>query len=508
MNIYSSNPAARQFVCLLILITVPILNAASENKVDSLPDPVLKHSDVVFMYAASDDAYKAYNATFVAWGGADTAEQVARHHRLSIKCTGSMWCLTAGAKNIHEDEKLRNACAVDIEGKPVLVPWQFDHTYQGTKTYFGCTNHPDFRALCEKRVKQCMAGRADGLHVDDHLGAAHPALWQGGGLCDYCIAAFRQYLTKHAGKKQLDKAQITDLQTFDYRDLIRKYAATRDEYKKVQHDIPLMDMFLRFHTEAAAQHIEHLGSVARQVTGRPITLSVNAGLPNRAHTHVAKYLTHIVGEVDQRAASGTDDIAHPIEAYEMAAKLNKPLAATASGWDWAFVKANHCENLVKFWIALAYAHGQRFMVPHPTQQWCFTNELGTHWYQAPIEEFAHAYRFIRDNARYFDGFVHFHIESITTPQNVHFTLRTNPQNGITVIHLLNKNYDKEKKLFSPLHSVEITLPALLLRTSPENITAISPFDTKQTLTLKKQNDNVTITIPKLSLWTILIFEKS
>ena len=137
------------FVCI---ISFPV-NVTAENKNKSFPQPVLRHSDVVFMYAADDDAYKAYNATFVAWGGADTAEQVARHHRLGIRCTGSMWCLTAGAKNVHEDQKLRNACAVDIESKPVLVPWLFDHTHEGTKTYFGCTNHPDFRALCEKRVR-------------------------------------------------------------------------------------------------------------------------------------------------------------------------------------------------------------------------------------------------------------------------------------------------------------------------------------------------------------------
>jgi hypothetical protein len=506
MKKYSFNAADDKcLICLLMFITFSVIVSA-ENKDDSLPLPVLKHSDVVFMYAAADDAYKAYNATFVAWGGADTAEQVARHHHLGIRCTGSMWCLTAGAKNIHEDQKLRNACAVDIEGQPVLVPWLFDHTHEGTKTYFGCTNHPDFRALCQKRVRQCMAGRADGLHVDDHLGSAHPALWQGGGLCDYCIKGFREYLKKHATKKQLQEAEITDLQTYDYRNLIRKYASTRDEYKKVQHNIPLMDLFLKFHTEAAAEHIEHLGAVARQVTGKPVTLSVNACLPNQAHTHVAKYLTHIVGEVDQHAASGTDDIGRPIEAYDLAAKLDKPLAATASGWDWAFVKANHCENLVKFWIALAYAHGQRFMVPHPTQQWCFTNELGTHWYKAPIEEFAPIYRFIRDNAKYFDGFDTLPAENVTVPQNVHFTIRKNPQNRTTVIHLLNKNYDKQQKNFTPLESIEITLPPSLLKTPPENVTAVSPFDTTQSLPLKKQNDKLTITIPNLKLWTLLIIE--
>lgn len=164
--------------------------------------PVLRHSEVVFMYAASDEAYRAYGATFVAWGGAETADKVKRHHELGVRCTGSMWCLTAGAENIHKDPKLRAACAVDIEGNPVEVPWLFDHTYQGTKSYFGCTNNPDFQELCRERVRQAMAGKADGLHVDDHLGTAG-SCWQGGGFCDYCMKGFREYLKSHATKSTL-----------------------------------------------------------------------------------------------------------------------------------------------------------------------------------------------------------------------------------------------------------------------------------------------------------------
>ena len=69
---------------------------------------------------------------------------------------------------------------------------------------------------------------------------------------------------------------------------------TREQYKKVQHQIPLMDLFLEFHAEAAAEHTRQLGELASQVAGHPVLLSANAGLPNRAHAHLVKYLTYIV----------------------------------------------------------------------------------------------------------------------------------------------------------------------------------------------------------------------
>lgn len=72
----------------------------------------------------------------------------------------------------------------------------------------------------------------------------------------------------------------------------------------------------------------------------------------------------MICEVGQNASAGTSRIDHAIEAYDLAASLGKPMAATASGQDWAFVKQNNCEDLVRFWIALAYAYGERFMVPH------------------------------------------------------------------------------------------------------------------------------------------------
>ncbi len=474
----------------------------------SAAEPVLRHSEVVFMYAASDDAYRAYDATFVAWGGAEMAQQVKRHHDLGIRCTGSMWCLTAGAENIHKDLKLRAACAVDIEGNPVEVPWLFDHTYQGTKSYFGCTNNPEFQKLCRERVREAMAGKADGLHVDDHLGTAGAAWWQGGGFCDYCMKGFREYLKGHATKEQLQQAGIKQIDDFDYRTLVRKYATTREAYKKVQRQIPLMDLFLQFHAEAAAEHTRQLGQLAAEVVGRPVLLSANAGLPNKTHTYVVKYLTHVICEVGQNAWAGTSQIDHAIEAYELATTLGKPLAATASGQDWAFVKQNNCEDLVRFWIALAYAHGQRFMAPHPQRQWCFNDKLGTHWYAAPVEAYARMYRFIRANAGFFDGFEAVDVKDHKpgAPANVLVTVRKNSVSNQIVLHVLNRDYDAGIKSMKPLSNVEVSLDKSLISATKPQAKLLSYNGPAQQAELVQNAGTVAVRIPELKLWTLVVLE--
>lgn len=507
-----NNGRANRFVYTRILlrpIAIHLLLYSVAAAQAGLPtEPVLRHSEVVFMYAATDDAYRAYNATFVAWGGANTREQVKRHHDIGVRCTGSMWCLTAGAENIHNNLALREACAVDIEGKPVEVPWLFDHTYQGTKTYFGCTNHPEFRLLCRWRVCEAMAGKADGLHVDDHLGTAGAAWWQGGGFCECCMKAFRKYLKEHADEEQLQKASVSNIETFDYRELVRKYAKTRADYKKVQHEIPLMDQFLDFQATIAAEHTRQLGLLAAEVAGHPVLLSANAGIPNRAHTYVIKNLTHVVCEVRQNASAGVEKIDHAIEAYRLATKLGKPLAATASGQDWAFVKQQNCEELVRFWIALAYAYGQRFMVPHPKRQWCFNEVLGTHWYAAPIEAYAPMYRFIRSQSPWLDNFETVELKQLKVPENVLCTTRRKANSGQIVLHVLNRNYDMDRKHFVPLGQVKISFEKSAIANIPKQATIVSYNAPDQKIAIYKQKNTIDITLPVLTLWSLVIFDCS
>jgi len=467
---------------------------------------VWQHSDVVFMYAANESAYKAYGATFVAWGGAETAERVKMHHDLGIRCTGSMWCLTAGARTLYENAELREAVARDIEGKPIEVSWLFDHTYKGMKSYFGCTNHPVFREWCRKRVREAMAGGADGLHVDDHLGVAQAATAFGGGLCDYCIAGFREYLKKHATPEQLEKGGVRDLSNFDYRDLIRQHATTRNRYMKVQNEIPLMELFLRYHLDRAAENVRELREVGAKAAGHPILLSANACLPEKRHAVVAKYLTHIVCEVNFNARQGTAKLDDAIEAFEMARRLGKPMAVTAHGWDWSHVKASGAEELVRFWTALTYAHGEWFMVPHPRRQWCFNRELGTHWYQAPIEAYSPLYRFIRANAQWFDGFETVDAVSVNCPSKVLCTLRRKGEAGPIVIHVLNRDYDDKIDRMRPAKKVRLSFPASILSGLQGRARLLSYDGEPQSAKVETEGDVCYIELPELRFWTLVTIE--
>lgn len=163
---------------------------------------------------------------------------------------------------------------------------------------------------------------------------------------------------------------------------------------------------------------------------------------------------------------------------------------------------------MRFWIALAYAHGQRFMVPHPKRQWCFTKTLGTHWYAGPVEAYAPVYRFVRANARWFDGFEAADAKGLSAPRNVLCTVRrkTSGRGPATVVHVLNRNYDPAARRMKPAAGVKISLPASLGPLGVRSARLLS-YDAKaQTVPVAAAKQMLQIEIPELRLWVLVTLE--
>jgi hypothetical protein len=361
----------------------------------------LKHSDVVFMYTADPEIYKAYKATWVAWGGA-SPESVRKAQALGIHYAASMWTLTAGAENLHKRADLREAVCKDILLGPVIVPWQWDHTYEGTPTYFGCTSNPTFRQFSRERVTAAMKTGADGLHIDDHLGSAG-SFWHGGCFCDFCVRGFADFLGKPEYKDELERYDIGKVEDFNYREFIRERVSTRDEYRKRRGELPLTELYWLYQVRAAAAFVAELRELAEEVKGGPITCSANTFMPNPVHLVVTPSLTHCVGEAEFRMDGKNAPEASSVAVFKTMDAIGRSMAATASGWNWAYAHANNnAVGLVRLWIAESYALGHRLMVPH--RKWAYTQEKGTHWYQSKPEDFAYLYQFVRENADLFDGY--------------------------------------------------------------------------------------------------------
>jgi hypothetical protein len=369
---------------------------------------VLKHSDVVAMYSASPETCRDFSISIIGWGGrprdeADTArfeeQTIEPLHRIGVQYTGSVGMVTEFGQFMDSCPDWEQAICLDVNGKRLQVPWLWDHSHQGNPAYWFCTNDPRYRKYLRDQVVLAARGGMDGVHIDDHLGASATG-WLGGCFCDDCVAGFRTYLREHVPAARREEAGVGDPETFNYCNFARQWLEAHPGRK--MWDVPLWDEYRTYEYRAAEDFMGELRALAEKTAGRPLTFSANAGLPDVGQMTDYRVLTQFTAEVGQAAERGLDEEnVNAVVAYKVAAALGRPLTATASGQDWAFIKANERPELVRAWIANAYAFGQYLMTPH--HQWCYTEQLGTHWYDGPAEEYGPTYRFIREHPSLFDG---------------------------------------------------------------------------------------------------------
>ena len=390
----------KQMKVAVILVAISLAAAALAAE-RSAP---LKHSDVVFMYVAPVDTYKAYAGTVVDWGGhpgddADIARfaesRVRPAHDLGMEYVAGVGMVTEFARFIDREPEWEKCICLTVEGERIKVPWLWDHSHKGVPAYWFCTNSPPFRKFLEDMVVLAMKTGADGLHVDDHLGTAGSG-WSGGCYCAYCMAAFREYLRGNVSPEELAKAGVTSLDGFDYRAFVLKWQQDHPGSKEAK---PLQHEFAVFQARAAAGVMAGLRDLGQRTAGKPIKMSANAGMPSATHLIDYESLDYFCCEVNHEAPQQKPSD-HPLVGYHLAEGFGRPVVATAAGQDWAFIKEHSLPGLVRQWIAEAYASGHYFMVPH--HQWCYTQEKGTHWYDGRPEDFAGLYQFVRSNAPLFD----------------------------------------------------------------------------------------------------------
>ena len=358
--------------------------------------PVLKRSDVVFMYQTARQTYEDYGATVLAWGGKPTPASLEQAR--GLKFFGSVGMVTEFGRYYERfPQTYEQGLCRGLDGQPYKVPWLTDLQHKGIPFWWCCTRQPLFRQYISERVVETVQAGADGVHIDDHLGTAGN-LWNGGCFCDRCVGEFHDYLkTLPAG--ELARQGIQDPAAFNYRTVLLDWLAQKRGRRVLDH--PLWSHWRIYQLQGAARFMEELRALAARTAGHPVPMGANAGLLWGNHLNDFKALDLFSAEIVHQASDRRLSDA-PLVAYRLADAVGRPLASTASGWDWAYIKEQNLPGLVQGWIALSYAAGHCLMVPD--RQWCYTPEKGTHWYEGPKEKFAPLYQFVRQHRGLFDDY--------------------------------------------------------------------------------------------------------
>lgn len=420
--------------------------------------PVLKRSDVMFIYQADPTIYKDYGTTIVGWGGQRTEDTK------GIKFFGSVGMVTEfGQYYDRFPQTYEQGLCRNLQGKPYTVPWLTDQKHKGVPFWWCCTRQPVFRQYIRERVVEIIKGGSDGLHVDDHLGTAG-SLFLDGCFCDLCVSEFPAYLAKLSDEKS---SRIPRATNYNFKAVLTEWLA-QDTQRKVEAH-PLWPIWKAYQLRGAASFIQELRELAAQTAGKPMPVAVNAGLLWPTHLSDYRSVDLFSAEIDHQA-SARHFPDNPLTAYRLADAAGRPLAATASGGDWAFIKEENRSGLVQGWIATGYAAGNCLMAPN--HQWCYTTEKGTHWYDGPKEKYAPLYQFVRQNAALFDD------AQTCADVTVAFSYKTFCQDSTRVLKICSQLFAANISYRIALGGddvVDIALPANLSNTTSPVLT-IEPND--------------------------------
>jgi len=401
-------------LCAALTVIAATAWAGAEALAGEAQNLAIKPSDVVFMYPGSPELFREYSATVVAWGGRpwsgdqkaveEWRRRIADARALGVRYRGNVDFRVAFAGMIDFDPNFMNSVCRTLDGQPITVPWLWDRKHKGNPAYWFCTNSPSHREYLKSQARLALSADMDGLQIDDYGGTAGTHS-QGGCFCRWCMAGFRDYLRQNVSPQALGKLGINSLDGFDYGEFLRGRGVTTEQFRKESAayppKLPLAQEFVSFEFRTSTAWVAEFRAYAEKLAGHPLAVSVNSPVSGPNSALVAPVASYFVGEVRHDAASLAVP-SGPVWSYKLADGLDRPLAATASGEDWAFVKEKHVPGLVRTWVAQAYAFGHQLMAP--TRQWCYTKEKGAHWYESAPGDYDYLYQFVREHADLFDGY--------------------------------------------------------------------------------------------------------
>ena len=318
-------------------------------------------------------------------------------------------------KYLAADPSLQEASIRDIAGEPILVQWMKDHSYRGVPPYWNCANNPRSREFYREVVTTNMEAGYDGLVIEEPRGAAH-SVPMGGCFCDYCMEGFRDYLKKKYTREELKERGILSIEDFDYREMVKKVAETREAYMKAYRKkrIPLREDFWDYQLKAAAALVKEVRDLAKLLRGEDIVIGLFGNRLGPEWLVNSQYVDFYASE--HSFGPPPEGYRGITFIYEVARALEKPMAwSFLSPPSATFVKQHKAFNLVKAWIALSYAFGHNFGIPH--YAWAFPRSKVESWnrgprnsesctphFLLPTENYLPFYQFVTRNAELFDDY--------------------------------------------------------------------------------------------------------
>ena len=430
---------------VLIAITVGMV-VSWGGQVEGKPDdPFIKKSDVFFtqprwdeMEAENQGKYSDYGVDATMWGFlpptypsfnfqtnfessmSGYVNGIINHDLAGIDWVSRIeWDVIWDGMITKYPDTYEQAMVKRLDGSNLEIDWFAGH-------YFFSTHEPLFREYVEWQIRDVAfygddtgPGTVDAILFDSQQTTPAHYYW-GGDFSDGCMANFNTWLTENYTTSELAALGIPDINTFHYGDFLKALGYTAMQYESetvnIPNDIELNNEYRHFlqdwNNTYLAELVKFTDNIAQQ-KGYPYQegigyIEVGTSSPlldpywNGIRMPFNDEFDFYVQEFNHRASDLTvsSDV---MLMYKLAEAIDKPLALTAQPFpDWNYMVDNPgAVDLVRSWIAQAYANGATFMTPE--HMWSYQGAL-QRYYDPAVGDYDYLYAWIGEKSFLLDGF--------------------------------------------------------------------------------------------------------
>ena len=377
----------------------------------------LKRSDVLITRPCGMDVYRRYRATGLGWGflpepdrrGLPPDEEMMRDvdeaHRCGVKFQGRVELDADWMGMIDFDSNFMESTVRDLNDRPAVTWWA--HRYKGHPSYFFCTNAPGYRHYLMYQVRRVMEAGTDWLMIDSAIPTiASLNARYGGCFCEHCMAGFRDFLKMNLSNQDCSARQISDLESFNYRDFLLLHGFTDERYRAeilaFPAAIPLADHYFDYQWREVNALFRAFKRYAQEFD-KDVPMSSNSPFYWAEFMYAVDAHDFYTNEMQYLAPEQEILPTDPIYTFKLADALDQILAITGVPRAFEYSRINDRPGHIRLWIAQAYAYGHVFMAPDKMWTLRYAGEPDR-WYHSKPGDYESLYHFIRDYPELFDGY--------------------------------------------------------------------------------------------------------
>jgi len=238
-------------------------------------------------------ALDEFHVSRLEWSYIGSAEFIAK-----VKAPGRLFGNAAAAPSYRRqpDPGWADLACLNAAGEPVIASWK--RTWK--PTLWACMNNPDLKTAYLDYLKHCIDIGSDGIQRDEPDANSYATRW-GACFCDHCLEAFRLWLGQHSTAAERQQQGITDLATFNYRDVVNAAGAPVGDGFAAWDGGQLKAWFIEFQDDSTVAFLRWSRAEIDRYAGRRVPMSCNNGV--RRWEEVQQVFDWAMGELSYRDAN-------------------------------------------------------------------------------------------------------------------------------------------------------------------------------------------------------------